>query len=307
MENTDIQWISKAVAQATRSAKFCTCGQLSGVEPGLVVENLGPIKLPLKRSRAKELVEQCSLAPYGKGTQTLINPKVRKTFELGPEKLTLNDQWQEAIASVTRQVEAELGLPTDRLEAKLYKLLVYERGGFFLPHRDSEKLDRMVASLIVVLPSQFDGGTLIVRHGAAKQMIECVEAARGNSACFAAFYADCEHEVQRVTHGVRVCLAYNLVLKSPPSKVVARRAASDDELAESISAWMRVRPSEPLVFALEHQYTERGRFLPLRRAIPFGAQRRSAFAGIHEDERLTQTGRATVRRRLQAPRLIVGA
>jgi hypothetical protein len=35
---------------------------------------------------------------------------------------------------------------------------VYEKGGFFLPHRDSEKHDRMVASLIVVLPNPFEGG-----------------------------------------------------------------------------------------------------------------------------------------------------
>ena len=65
----------------------------------------------------------------------------------------------------------QLGLPAERLEARLYKLLVYEKGGFFLPHRDSEKHDRMVASLIVVLPNPIEGGALVVRHGAAKQTL----------------------------------------------------------------------------------------------------------------------------------------
>ena len=69
----------------------------------------------------------------------------------------------------------------------------------------------MVASLIVVLPNSFQGGALIVRHGAAKQTFSFDEAATGKLPCYAAFYADCEHEVQRVTHGVRLCLAYNLV------------------------------------------------------------------------------------------------
>ena len=50
------------------------------------------------------------------------------------------------------------------MEARLYKLLVYEKGGFFLPHRDSEKDDGMVASLIVVLANPFEGGALVVRH-----------------------------------------------------------------------------------------------------------------------------------------------
>src|SRR5438128_8041138 len=115
----------------------------------------------------------------------------------------LSDRWKEAIACVTQQAAVALGLPAEQLEAKLYKLLVYEKGGFFLPHRDSEKLDRMVASLIVVLPNSFQGGALIVRHGAAKQTFSFDEAATGKLPCYAAFYADCEHEVQRVTHGVR--------------------------------------------------------------------------------------------------------
>jgi hypothetical protein len=54
---------------------------------------------------------------------------------------------------------------TPRLvESSFPKLLVYEPGGFFLPHRDSEKHDRMVASMIVVLPNPFEGGVLIVRQ-----------------------------------------------------------------------------------------------------------------------------------------------
>src|SRR5947207_3105087 len=76
----------------------------------------------------------------------------------------------------------------------------------------------MVASLIVVLPNPFEGGRLIVRHGAAKQKLAFEEAAAGTAACFAAFYADCEHEVERVTRGVRIALAYNLVLKPQPGK-----------------------------------------------------------------------------------------
>ena len=54
----------------------------------------------------------------------------------------------------------------------------------------------------MVLPNPFEGGRLIVRHGADKQKFAFEEAASGKTACFAAFYADCEHEVERVTDGV---------------------------------------------------------------------------------------------------------
>lgn len=114
--------------------------------------------------------------------------------------------------------------------------LVYEKGGFFLPHRDSEKHDGMVASLIVVLPNPFEGGELIVRHGADRETLTFAEAAAGTTPCFAALYADCEHEVERVTRGTRIALAYNLVL-APKRRSPARDetpAAPANPLAESI-------------------------------------------------------------------------
>ncbi|OWK38182.1 2OG-Fe(II) oxygenase [Fimbriiglobus ruber] len=192
----------------------------------------------------------------------LVDTKVRNAFELSPTQFTLTEpKWDETIAGVLRTVAGSLGLPADRLEAHLYKLLVYRKGGFFLPHRDSEKHDRMVASLIVALPSTFRGGSLIVRHHGASQKMDFQEAATGRGACFAAFYADCEHEVERVTDGFRLCLAYNLVLRVAKSdKKTAAPAPTTpvQELARSISAWVAAEKAEPLVFALDHHYTQHG-------------------------------------------------
>jgi 2OG-Fe(II) oxygenase superfamily len=266
---TSVERLSRAIGQATRSAKFCVLGCLPVADPGIEVDGLGTIALPLKPTTVKKLVASCQVAPYGKGTQTLVNTKVRNTFELDPKQFRLSDAWNAAIADAMRHVADQLGLPADQLEAKLYKLLVYEKGGFFLPHRDSEKLDRMVASLIVVLPNPFEGGRLIVRHGAAKQTLTFDEAASGKAPCYAAFYADCEHEVQRVTSGVRLCLAYNLVLKPKRVKpsAAAKAAAPADVLAESIGSWVASQPAKPLVFALDHHYTERGLSLDLLKGV----------------------------------------
>ena len=266
---TTVEWLSTAIGQATRSAQFCVVGCLPVVDPGIQVEGLGAITLPLKRGVAKNLVAFCQAAPYGKGKQTLVNKKVRNTFQLDPKKFRLNDAWNVAIADAMRPVAEQLGLPAEQLEARLYKLLVYERGGFFLPHRDSEKHDRMVASMIVVLPNRFEGGTLVVRHGAAEQTLTFDEAAGGKAPCYAAFYADCEHEVQRVTRGVRLCLAYNLVLKPKRVKpsAAANLAAPADVLAESIGSWVARQPAKPLVFALEHHYTQRGLSLDLLKGV----------------------------------------
>jgi len=160
---------------------------------------------------------------------------------------------------------------------------VYAPGGFFLPHRDSEKHDGMVASLIVVLPNPFHGGRLVVRQGAVCKNLNFEDAAAGKMPCYAAFYADCEHEVEHVRGGVRLCLAYNLVLAAggeTPS-VTRTPSASTDRLAGAIKSWVAKQPAEPLVFALEHRYTERGLSLDLLK----GADRRLADIVVPAAER----------------------
>ncbi len=263
--STTARWLSEAIGQATKSCKFCVAGCLPVVDPGIEVDGLGDLKLPLKPAMAKKLIAHCRVAPYGKGTQTLVDRKVRNTLELDPKKFRLSQEWSSAIADATQLAARQLGLPTEQVEAGLYKLLVYEKGGFFLPHRDSEKHDGMVASMIVVLANPFEGGALVVRHGAAKQTLPFEQAAQGKAPCYAAFYADCEHEVKRVTHGVRLCLAYNLVLKpkrETPS-VAGKPVAPADVLTKSIKSWVATQPAKPLVFALEHHYTQRGLSLDL--------------------------------------------
>ena len=57
--------------------------------------------------------------------------------------------------SVTSRVTAELGVDTTTVvEAELYKLLLYQEGDYFAPHRDTEKTDGMFATMTILLPSQ---------------------------------------------------------------------------------------------------------------------------------------------------------
>ena len=119
-----VERLTAAITKATRSVRFSTSGTLPDIDPGLEVEGLGPVALPLEPSVARQLSAQCRVAPYGKGAKTLVNKRVRNTLELDPKKVRLGDAWDAAIERTTRQV-------AEQLEARLYKLLLYERGGSF--------------------------------------------------------------------------------------------------------------------------------------------------------------------------------
>src|SRR5208337_1979483 len=99
---------------------------------------------------------------------------------------------------------------SDPIEAEFYKMLIYDEGSFFVSHRDTEKTAGMFATLVVVLPSSCAGGELVVRHKDRSARLD-LRAEDPAEVAFAAFYADCLHEVLPVTSGCRLTLVYNLI------------------------------------------------------------------------------------------------
>ncbi|MCA9175864.1 MAG: 2OG-Fe(II) oxygenase [Planctomycetales bacterium] len=248
-----------AIEQTSKTVAFCTAGVLDLSETAFDIQGMGAVKLPLRPKDVRELLGAAERAPYGKGTQTLVDTSVRDSLEVDGGRITLPQSWTDAIHSAAAAAAASLGMPAHRIQATLYKLLIYPKGGFFLPHRDSEKRKNMVGSMVVMLPSAFGGGELVVEHNDSSECFQFNQAARGESAEYVVFYADCLHEVRRVTRGVRVCLHFNLTLQ--PERTRAKSTSAnlpDPSLAAALSHWVKSRPGVPLVFALEHLYTERG-------------------------------------------------
>jgi hypothetical protein len=250
----------KALGKIDRPGTFCASGSAPAVLPGLEVEELGPIGLPLTPKQAEELKQHCEQAPYGKGEDTLVDTSVRRVWRMTPDHFTLtNPEWQEFLQQTVRTIQEKLGLEKQKLEAHLYDLLLYEPGSFFLPHRDGEKLDRMVATLVVVLPSSFQGGELIVRHEGEEQTID-FSGAGPFHIHWAAFYADCEHEVRPLRKGYRLCLVYNLTLAKATKKSLAAPRTSEhvEAVRDILREWVEDEEARKLVITLDHQYTPDG-------------------------------------------------
>lgn len=183
------------------------------------MDTLGDIRFPLGKNQARQLIKLCHQAPYGKGVETLVDTKVRKTWELDAGQFEVkNPDWSEVVNGVVANVHQELGLENHKLVAHPYKLLVYEKGSFFLRHRDGEKLDRMVATRVIGLPSVYTGGELKVYHEKQQHKVVLKGARSGYGLSYAPFYADCEHEICPVKSGFRLCLIYNLTLAKTRGK-----------------------------------------------------------------------------------------
>lgn len=147
----DVKGRLDSILEAVNStADFSLHRTLSdNVNPGLTVEGLGIIGLPVSIRDVKELISVSRQSPFGFKSETRIDTNVRRTFELHPDQYSLkNPAWQQSMSKILESVEK-----TFRVHGKVIagpnKLLIYEPGGKFDKHKDSEKAERMFGTLVV--------------------------------------------------------------------------------------------------------------------------------------------------------------
>src|SRR5665213_717784 len=262
--NQDLEPLEQLLSSVQRDGDFFTAGAVEIPMPRVEIEGVGVLSFPVPPSQVAALLGQATRAPYGRGEATILDESVRKVWQVPPDKVRLGGKsWTASFDGILKQVIAGLGCEGLKVSAELYKLLVYDEGGFFLAHRDTEKTDGMFGTLILVLPSAHCGGQLVVRHAGREAEVD-LSHADFSEVSFAAFYADCEHEVRPITEGNRVCLVYNLIQRRgttdkgqslQPPGYEKEITAMAKLLEKNLSA-----PGAPakLTWLLEHHYSPDG-------------------------------------------------
>ncbi|MCC5849989.1 MAG: 2OG-Fe(II) oxygenase [Verrucomicrobia bacterium] len=253
----------KALETVHRPGSYFSTGIREVPMPTVDVEGLERLSFPVSAAQAETLIRMAAeKAPFGRGEKTVLDESVRKVWQVPLSAFTLSGNgWNQALKEVLDQVRNDLGCGDAVVEAELYKLLVYAEDGHFKAHRDTEKAGGMFGTLVITLPSAHTGGNLRIRH--ADQEV-CLDLCPLESAeiRFAAFFADCEHEVEPIKDGNRICLVYNLLRK----KGEMPSAPADDRMAvraatKALRDWAAVNRdaeeiSRKIVYLLEHKYTE---------------------------------------------------
>ena len=260
MESNEIELL-KVLEGINTNGVFCSTGEEKFCFPGLKIEGIDEeIALPLCNNQVKLIKKITHQAPFGKGRQTIIDTSVRSALELDNDQFSLNNpEWKNLINRIINQVQEELDITDQQVVANVYKILLYEKGDFFIRHRDSEKEERMFASLIVNLPSKHTGGELLISFDNKEKSFHSDKFSNDYShpISFAAFYADCEHEVKPITSGNRLCLVYNLCYREGSTKNVETTRPIFSDYVFSVNKVLSQLHFEHLfkVLIFDHQYT----------------------------------------------------
>jgi predicted 2-oxoglutarate/Fe(II)-dependent dioxygenase YbiX len=256
--SSTVTQLADLLGKTRRPGDFYARGKVELLPPSLSVQGVGPIALPLLPGQAEQLVAAAEQAPYGRGPDTIIDTAVRNTLQIGPHRVDVGGRhWPKTLATILDSAARGLGV-SDPIEAEFYKMLIYEPGSFFVSHRDTEKTPGMFATLVIALPSSCSGGELVVRHKDRSASLD-LRVDDPAEVAFAAFYADCLHEVLPITAGYRVTLVYNLLRRGKgqapqPPNYTKEQAQLTALLRDWCNNDSEDAP-EKLVYPLEHAYT----------------------------------------------------
>lgn len=236
------------------------------------IKKIGAIGLPITDVSIRGLISVAEPAKFGWKDQTIFDQDVRKVWEIPSGKVNIGKKlWSKSLDPLLNDIKNDLGLPKkSKLKAELHNLLIYEKGDFFKPHQDTEKADNMVATLVVILPSNHAGGELIIDHCGEKKVFKSNDPKLNKLLCIA-FYADCYHEVKEVTSGHRVSLTYNLILENYNGNLQSlsesnfnsrlntafKNYFTDDHVNVNKNSSEDIKPKK-IVYLLDHQYTQNG-------------------------------------------------
>ena len=91
--------LAECLARVQRPGAFYATGTFDIHPPRLEIEGVGPVALPLQSAQAEQLKSVAEQAPYGRGTETLVDTQVRRTWQIDAERMRITGRrWAEDLA-----------------------------------------------------------------------------------------------------------------------------------------------------------------------------------------------------------------
>ena len=132
--------LRRLIWEVHASGSFAAFGTIdSFVNPGIFIDPIGIVRLPLSEDDAHALAQISNKAPFGKGNETLVDESVRKTWQIDAANVRIsNKDWQLCLDRILEHVAKGLGIAggPSSIRAELYKMLLYEKGAMFKPHQE---------------------------------------------------------------------------------------------------------------------------------------------------------------------------
>lgn len=118
--------VARVLAGLEVVGSFCARRAARPDDLHIEVRGVGSLRLPVPKEQARQLIRVARPARYGLGQATLLDPRVRDTWEVPKSRVKIDQRrWNKTLLPVLDQLRADLGLPAGcRLKAELHSMLV---------------------------------------------------------------------------------------------------------------------------------------------------------------------------------------
>ena len=108
---TITQELAEILGDVDRPGDFFASGRAEFLAPRLEVEGVGPIALPLLPAQAKQLIKAATRAPYGRGADTVVDTKVRRTWQIEASRVSISGKhWAKTLDGIVERAAEGLGV-----------------------------------------------------------------------------------------------------------------------------------------------------------------------------------------------------
>ncbi|KAL5510490.1 hypothetical protein EMCRGX_G006044 [Ephydatia muelleri] len=243
------------------NAPFCCSGELEGSATIVYSNSNGQWNTATFPSDSESplvgLIEACSVASFGLNGETVTDKTYRDALKLEPDRFVTDF----SVSSTSILFEIKKLVPQIcNIRTQLNKLNIYGAGGHFRSHMDTPKSKEMFGSLVVCLPTQFTGGSLVTHHHGNKVDFDWSSTLDlpSRKIKWASFFSNVEHEILPMTSGYRVTLTYNLygMQTDAVAPLISNPEIAQFKhlLVEAIANPHFMRKGCILVFRCQHKY-----------------------------------------------------
>lgn len=218
---------------------------------------IASVDVPLDALSAELLHAAGQPSLFGHDEGNVYDESYRLARELRPPHVALSAD-PVLVGDILPLIRQQLGIERP-LRAVPYKMNTYALGGFFAAHRDTPKGKDHIGTITVCLPSEFEGGELVVRHNGQEVKSQWSADVRPppNHLGWMFLYADCDHEVLPVTSGTRVTVAYDVFAAHGIAEDQFKFSDTTELEQDLISAYQNLDfmpDGGHIAFALQHAY-----------------------------------------------------
>jgi hypothetical protein len=211
----------------------------------------------------------CFPAHYGHGKELVYDETYRLAREIRPEAFGLNFDPIKPSNGILSSISRLIDIP---ITAELYKINSYGPGGMFKEHRDTPRGNDHRGTLVVALPTDFEGGEFILRKEGEEMKFDWSTSGRKDhprDLHWVYFHAHISHEILPVKTGHRLTVSYHIFgsheIEYKPSLQIEGPSKSNLNLefklttlfSSLISAYKNPRflpKGSRLAFGLDHEY-----------------------------------------------------